>query len=54
MLSPGEAEFCDQMLKLKEFREEKDEVVEGGWYTEERMATDLKYSVNLSFIEMLA
>ena len=44
-----QAEFCNQMVKLKEFRQEKDEVLEGGWYTEERMATDLKYSPILSF-----
>ena len=39
-----QAEFANQMLKLKEMRTQKEEELEGGWYTEERMEKDLGYS----------
>jgi hypothetical protein len=32
------------MLKLKEMKTQREEELEGGWYTEERMLQDLGYS----------
>lgn len=44
VLFAQQAEFANQMLKLKEMRTQKEEELEGGWYTEERMEKDLGYS----------
>ena len=38
------------MLKLKEMKTQREEELEGGWYTEERMLQDLGYSRILSCI----
>eukprot|EP00435_Cladocopium_sp_Y103_P031706 s1324_g8.t1 len=38
------AEFQKQVLYIKEQQRMKEEEVEGGWYTEERMTKDLSYS----------
>ena len=46
---PLQAEFSEHMVRFREHRRQKDEVLEGGWYTEERMKVDLKYSPKLSF-----
>ena len=32
-LSLVQGEFCTQMFKLKEMKTQKDEELEGGWYT---------------------
>ncbi|CAK9003377.1 unnamed protein product [Durusdinium trenchii] len=37
------AEFTQQMIYVKERLKEREEEIEGGWYTEERMASELKY-----------
>lgn len=47
-LSLVQGEFCTQMFKLKEMKTQKDEELEGGWYTEERMERVLGYSKWLS------
>jgi hypothetical protein len=36
------------MLKLKEMKSQREEELEGGWYTEERMERDLGYSKSLA------
>ena len=41
---PCQAEFGQQMVYVKERQKEKEQEIEGGWYTEERMASELKYS----------
>ena len=40
-------EFSRQMLKVREISSSREETVEGGWYTEEKMKTQLKYSTML-------
>lgn len=37
-------EFSRQMLKVREISSAREETVEGGWYTEEKMRVQLKYS----------
>lgn len=44
---PCQAEFTQQMIYVKERLKEREEEIEGGWYTEERMASELKYSASL-------
>ncbi len=39
-----QAEFQEQLIKLHERARMREEEVEGGWYTEERMEKDLGYS----------
>lgn len=39
-----QAEFGRQMTRVREISTARDEELQGGWYTEERMHTDLKYS----------
>eukprot|EP00435_Cladocopium_sp_Y103_P044769 s1524_g12.t1 len=45
---PWQGEFSKQMLKLKEMKSQREEELEGGWYTEERMERDLGYSKSLA------
>eukprot|EP00435_Cladocopium_sp_Y103_P014394 s303_g3.t1 len=40
----AEAEFATQLVKIKEVSRAREEEIEGGWYTEERMEKDLGYS----------
>lgn len=40
----GQGEFQEQLLKIHERARSKEEEIEGGWYTEERMEKDLGYS----------
>lgn len=35
------------MLRIREIRQQRDEEITGGWYCEERMKTELKYSQSL-------
>ena len=42
-----QAEFQEQLLKIKEHSRQKDEEIEGGWYTEERLEKDLGWSKSL-------
>ena len=35
------------MVKIKELRASREEELEGAWYTEERMGTELSYSKSL-------
>jgi len=39
-----QAEFQEQLVKIKEHTRQKDEEIEGGWYTEERLEKDLGWS----------
>ena len=39
-----QAEFQEQLVKIKEHARQKDEEIEGGWYTEERLEKDLGWS----------
>jgi len=39
-----QAEFQEQLIKIHERARMKEEEIEGGWYTEERMEKDLGYS----------
>ena len=39
-----QAEFEKQVFKIKEQQRAREEEIEGGWYTEERMGKDLGYS----------
>lgn len=41
------AEFAAQIVKIHEQRREREEELVGGWYTEERMQSDLGYSKTL-------
>ena len=36
------------MVFVKERQREKEQEIEGGWYTEERMSSELKYSAKLA------
>ena len=49
-LAALQAEFSEHMIRFREHRNSKDEVLEGGWYSEERMRVDLKYSPKLNCI----
>lgn len=42
-----QAEFSEQLVKIKETSRQRSEEVEAGWYTEERMEKDLGYSKRL-------
>ena len=50
--APFQAEFQEQFTKIREQARMKDEEVEGGWYLEERMEKDLKYSKCLGFFHL--
>jgi hypothetical protein len=39
-----QAEFQSQVLHIKEQQRMKEEEIEGGWYTEEKMQKELSYS----------
>jgi len=43
-LFPLKAEFATQVTKIHEQVREREQELIGGWYTEERMQTDLSYS----------
>lgn len=43
-----QAEFGRQMLRIREITTARDEELQGGWYTEERMQQELKYSKPLA------
>ncbi|CAK9055487.1 Uncharacterized protein SCF082_LOCUS29987 [Durusdinium trenchii] len=42
------AQFEEEMVIIHEQTKEREEEIQGGWYTEERMATELKYSKMLN------
>lgn len=41
---PSEAEFTSQMKRVREIQTSREETLHGGWYTEEKMRCELKYS----------
>ena len=43
-----QAQFEEEMVIIHEQTKEREEEIQGGWYTEERMATELKYSKMLN------
>ena len=45
-----QVEFEKQVFKIKEQQRAREEEIEGGWYTEERMGKDLGYSSMLEHI----
>ena len=46
-----EAEFASQMARVREIRSSREETLVGGWYTEEKMKTELKYGKRLCCID---
>lgn len=42
-----QAEFQTQVVTIQERRKEREQEVQGAWYTEERMQTELSYSKSL-------
>lgn len=46
----GQAEFGEQLVRIKERSRARLEEIEGGWYSEERMDKDLGYSKCLTLI----
>lgn len=43
----AQVEFEKQVFKIQERQRAREEEIEGGWYTEERMSKDLGYSPTL-------
>lgn len=46
-------EFEKHMMKIKELQRSREEEVQGGWYTEERMKADLGYSPYLVYVKII-
>ena len=44
MLTALQAEFQSQVLYIQEQQRMREEEIEGGWYTEEKMQKELSYS----------
>ena len=49
-----QVEFEKQVFKIKEQQRAREEEIEGGWYTEERMGKDLGYSSMLEHILVIS
>lgn len=46
----AQADFVVNVQRVQEKSRQKDKELEGGWYTEERMTRELKYSTFLGLI----